>query len=293
MNVFYRCSLAIYWLVIVDFIFPEVARADSMCEEETIVAIGGIAGFDDLVNPESTDQLRAFCQIRLYIHTNAWLRASEDTRKAIAAIFSGPQDVEFGLWKNPQRFFRYQYARDFESFGIQGENAFVNGLMPSRMDGWRLFVDEAKKAGYQTVSPVVSPNSNQYREHPFDDEYWDYVREAARYGGGLITDAPSDFFWNQRAEYRRFIVREIQWTNKEGLHSGFIISPGRSGDDFLSLTQKTLSFLKDNDALPGEFVVENYKDSPRAGYRNTVGDESEDSTIASVALWLVSRFQKP
>jgi hypothetical protein len=161
----------------------------------------------------------------------------------------------------------------------------VNFFAPEKMELWKTFVSKAKSNGFRVVSSIFSPNGGQYKNAPFNSAKWDFLRRGAKLGGGLTTDAPPYFFLSQSEAYRKFVVDEIKWAKSEGLYTTFIISPAKvSKGNFLENTEKTIMFLEVNDAVPDEYVVENYFADTTIQYPNMIGKETDTSSIAGVAL---------
>lgn len=253
------------------------------------VAVGGVAGFADLADPAASTRLREHRarSVILYIHDYAWTRSLVADRRKVLALFGQGQDVEFGLMPDPSHWFHTVYRTQYTALGVTGHRGHVNGVKKRSITNWRRFVDAARQQGFVSIAPVAAPNSGQYVEFPFASSYWDFLRAAAVYGGGLTTDCPSDFFLTQPAGYRTFVMQELRWGKSAHLHTAFIVSPGQSGVDFLARTQDVLAELQTHGALPDEFIVENYEATPRRDYPNVVGPEGQKGAVASVALWLL------
>lgn len=255
------------------------------------VAVGGVAGLEALADPDASRGLRADGHVGLYIHDYAWTRLPLARRRQILALFPGPQDVELGLVPDPARWFRTVWEPQYAALGVRGRTAHVNGLGATRGRTWRLFVDEARRHGFTSVAPVMAPNSRQYVAHPFGSPHWDYLRQAALYGGGLTTDAPSDHFLTEPPGYRAFVAAELAWARSQHLVAAFIVSPGRSGRSFWPDTERVLAGLRTADIEPDLFIVENYEPAAESDYPNPVGRDDEPGTIAATALSIARQLR--
>lgn len=261
--------------------------AAGTCKSDPKIFVGGVTGFSSLGDPENSRRLRSTCQAALYVHGYVWTRSSDAERKAVLAAFAGaPMEVELGMVNNPSSWFEQGYRKKYVQAGVRAERAHVNGFKEARMDIWRQFVETGRKYGLKTISPIFSPNSRQYAHAAFKEGQWDFLREGARLGGGLTTDSPPGYFLAQPQAYQDFVMDELQWANTEGLHSTFIVSPGKSGPRFLEDTQRTVEILAKRKALPKTWVVENYDPKADPGYVNRIGSEEEADSVLGVSLWL-------
>lgn len=256
------------------------------------VAVGGVAGLAALADPAATVRLRRDGRVRLYIHDYAWTRLPEATRRRILRLFPRGQDVEFGLVRDPARWFGTVWQTQYARPGVHGLAAHVNGLSPATIGRWPAFVAAARANGFSSIAPVMAPNSGQYRHDPFEARRWDYVRDAARLGGGLTVDAPADRFLDQPPGYCRFVLAELAWARSHRLHGSLIVSPGRSGPLFRRRAAAVLDALRRAGTLPDEFVVENYEPAPTPAYPNGVGTERDPASVAAAALDLVRALDR-
>lgn len=258
------------------------------CSSSSMIAVGGISGFSDLADPANTHTLEA-CHVRLYLHRVAWERTPPVARKAILDVFknAGTQVVEIEVHSNPGRYFQGYFAQQFLASGVVTREAHVNFFRVERpISEWTSFVDAGRAAGLSIVAPIFSPNNGQFQQGSFFSPIWEKVRMAAVYGGGLTLDPPSDFFLAQSSDYRRFTIDEILWANSHHLRTTVIVSPGKSGKDFLRDTKNLVSILEGAGAKSAQYVVENYEPGGDATYLNRIGSEHGRSTIAAVALWI-------
>jgi hypothetical protein len=269
--------------------FPLMGRAQD-CHQSPDIFVGGISGFTDLAAPEHTRALRGSCRVGLYLHRAAWNATPQEQQQAILAAFKGTgvPVIEFGMSPNPAAWFEHVYPQWFRDRGVTAQEAHINGFnLDHPVSEWTDFVDAGRSRGkLSLISVVFSPNTGELRRGQFNSAAFDRVRAAAIYGGGLTIDAPPDFFRKQPEAYRKFTIDEILWANSQHIHSSVIVSPGKSGGDFLELTEKFVSTLQQAHATPTEYIVENYEPNASAGYLNNVGDENSSRSIAGVAMWL-------
>jgi hypothetical protein len=256
----------------------------------TIIAVGGIYGFRDLVDPKNTQSLRSSCRVRLYLHRWSWTRTAGSDQNIILSNFKsvGRPIVEIDMKPDPKSYFQGFYTNTFVDHGVRSNEAHVNGFVyTDPVSEWKRFVDQARMVGLSTVSVVFSPNSDQFRIGNFGSAVWDTLRTAALYGHGITIDAPADFFFLEGSRYEQFIFDEIRWANKHNIQSAFIVSPGHSGDAFGNLTRQLVEVLAGQHALPSEFIVENYDAYPKQPYPNRVGSEHDSLSETGVALWIL------
>ena len=144
----------------------------------------------------------------------------------------------------------------------------------------------------------MSPNA---LGHDLDDRfesggYWANMRAIAQYGGGIGIDAPPSYFFAREEAYRRMTAEMIVWAKAHGLRASFIVAPfalqpdhaghsGPSGYDpsFVESAKRMVSYLQERNALPTEWVVENYA---LDGTENDVGPDGTSGTLNEVALLL-------
>ncbi len=271
---------------------PSGSAAETRCTmAEADVLLGGITGFDALGNPAFTSKLRETCRAGLYIHGYIWGRTPLAGQKAILSAFAGlPTDVELGFVNDA--WFRNAYVAQFQQVGVRAQHGHVNGFYPKTAPGWPLLVKGARAMGFESVAPIVTPNSGQYASAPFRSPTWDYVRDAAHQGGGLTIDAPPHFFLTQPAGYRQFVMDEITWANDAGLRTTFIVSPQAASPLFLDQTKQVVAMLRRHNATPKAYVVENYNPKDGPTYLNKIGNEDDRDTVTGVALWLAQNANK-
>jgi hypothetical protein len=272
--------------------YPNAGYAEN-CSNNGDIAVGGVVGFKDLANPENTRLLRSSCRIRLYLHQYAWITAPPDIQRAILLNFQGNgiPIMEINKASNPETYFKNDFVKLFLSKGVKSTEIQVNGFQYDHpLLEWTEYVDAARRAGVSTVAPIFSPNSGQFRKGEFSSHVWDNVRAAATYGGGLTIDAPPDFFFSQGKDYQKFTMDEIRWAKANRVRSAVIVSPGQSEENFLNLTKRFLQILREQGAVPDEYIVENYQPNPPPTYQNSLGNDNSTNSIVGVALWMTKYF---
>lgn len=247
------------------------------------IAVGGIAGFSGLADPAMTAAFRQKSDTALYIHDYVWSRTDSVVRRAILNVFGTPADVEFGLVANAETWFASAYKTEYEDLGVQPGRGHVNLLPEQLAIDWQPFVDAARRRGFKSVAPVVTPNENEFVDSLFESSDWQVYRDAASYGGGLTVDCPAYFFLSQPEAYRAFVVQEVQWARSQMLHTSFILSPGVVSRSFTQDAADVIDYLIQHDGLPEETVVENYSVAPPEDDGSTTQNDGDMLPIMAVA----------
>lgn len=131
--------------------------------------------------------------------------------------------------------------------------------------------------GAKNYAVVSSPNcGTEDFSQPFaTGDFWVNVRAMALYGGGITMDtAPGLFFNHQNTSqtgdsnvstaYPDMIAQMIRWGNQQGLRTTVILpTNAQTGtdqfdDNYLNAAMTEIDYLRANDAIPSEFVVEQY-----------------------------------
>lgn len=267
------------------------------------VFLGGVIGYENLAQPDIAQILRA-AQIGIYEHGIAQTAAVRDgSAPAISAQFPTPWPSEAELGYAPNGgagYFANYYKPTYVAQGFRPTEANVNvnfdfqGGVPgvistigsTNLPGWQSYVDAARLYGIKTVAPVFSPNLGIDPLTNFaTDPIYAGVREAALYGGALAIDSPPAFHVRGPA-YDSFVQGEIRWALGNGLRVTDIISPHSAPTTFLADTKAYIAKLEAADALPTEWVVENYRfDQPSV----TIDDGSNPNSLTSVALFVTTQ----
>lgn len=280
--------------------FVQFGAAEGRFVNPVKVHAGGVFGFSDLKNDVNSRIFRSLGG-GLYIHASAWDTTSDSDKKEILGTFrNSPVALEFGYNQAWGRKFVDQYA----GYGIQPRyvtaNAFDNNTMPT-LEGWKAYI-AALRAGYGNngipASTKIYPTFEYQNYHSCvisgtncsdllantvsnNQLFKNLIMES----GGIVLDTPPDVALNS-STYREWLVDAIKWTRKNGYTSIVIVSPHTSGNSWSSDTDKFINFLIVQDAIPNEFVSENYNQliSP---YPNFVGSESSGNTTMGVGLNLL------
>jgi hypothetical protein len=259
------------------------------------IAVGGIDGYQSLANPANTTALRNSCKASLYIHTYIWSRLKNGMRRKILAVFkgTGPEMLELNETPRPENLFGSYYKNNYLDLGVVAHIATVNGPNRLSLPQWKAYVQAARADGLRIVAPDFAPNIGQdWHNDKVDLHVWNQSKRRALIGGGLAIDAPPAFFlrdtlFRSAHAYQHFIVHEIHWTNRHHLPSILIISPNIAGRRFLFDTQSMIAYLKRHNAIPTNYVVENYFPLPwPKHFVNLVGSENDPNSVTGVALWM-------
>jgi hypothetical protein len=284
------------FLILLLMLLPYAAHAqtdDSDARQVGAIAVGGVVGLRDLLDPAASRQLRAL-GTALFIHWNGWDALSAAEQRDLVAVFAGDAPIFAELPGNPpipegEPNAAYSPLPSLVAANAlpliaailvnPGETAYTPSEWQTRVDEWRAF-------GVQHLGYVETPN-DQIADETLDfyADAFDDTRRRATIGGMIVIDSPPEFYFTtQNAFYRQWIRDAVAWANSEGLISMFIISP-QSDSDSDAFAQATEQLIREWNALPPEqrpqhYVIENY------AVGAPVGREDEPNTVASVALWV-------
>ena len=297
--------------------------------EQPKVVLGGTSGLPSLADPSATSAFRAAPDTGFYLHFSATDPLFTTALRSIGKVFATKQtvvEVSLGGGFTPQ-FWTTGWKTSVTSYGFSPHVAAVNVDMANvdapesaptvEVEQFETFVKAARaNGGVQILAPVISPNSSGGGglegdartiaiKHPWADRWWDNMRSIARFGGGIVLDAPPAFFLRalpdpaQIRAYQAFAIAELRWAAEQHLWSAFIVSPYFDAISFQSDSEKAYRILREADALPQTWIVENYSEcgapypkacSPSDGaYRAPVGRDDLQNTEASVALWFATK----
>jgi hypothetical protein len=295
---------------------------DSVCSNLGVyIFVGGTAGFDALRYGDMFEDLLKTGHVGLYEHANAISAAEEvpDLLTAIEREFSGTGPGEAELGQVGWNYFTlppsYGYYRSlYIQNGLSPAEANVNtpsdsagpGQLKEDLRQWKAYVDAARTVGIESVAPVVGPNDpsepklgeNVFATNPF----YALERGEALYGKAIAFDVPPHFFLTGGSGpgYEKFIVQATQWGNAHGLRTTMLLSPypwpansaGQletfrqfTGNTFSRDTQNFVNRLKDEQAVPTEWAVDNYEDTYPHDAPAMV-PETVLNTTTDVGLWL-------
>ncbi|MCQ8242001.1 hypothetical protein, partial [Rhizosaccharibacter radicis] len=165
-----------------------------------------------------------------------------------------------------------QYTTIFNMQGYSPAEANVNCIdnwswTENDLSSWKAYVDNARALGIMNLAPIFGDNGySADLSLPFSESPWyDTLRQAALYGGGLSFDVVPNYAFNRAPDYLINIVQQIQWARDNGLRTSIIISPSNVDDStndqdstLFQQTKRLVDYLSEADALPSQFIVENY-----------------------------------
>ena len=175
---------------------------------------------------------------------------------------------------------------------------YVNYVSSGDLARVKADIDFYRSKGATGVAMVMSPNGpNRDLDDRFESgSYWANVRAIALHGGGIGIDAPPSYFFAREEAYRRMVAQMVVWAKAHSLRASFIVSPfaqqpdraghsGPSGYDpsFVESTRRLVAYLRERNALPTEWVVENYAVD---GTENDVAADGTSNSLNEVALLL-------
>jgi hypothetical protein len=169
---------------------------------------------------------------------------------------------------------------------------FRSYMSGSDLAATKVGIDHLFAKGSELVLVNYTPNFVDYdATNPFAvSPFWANVRAAYQHGGGGAFDTPPSYFMSDARytgePYRHVIVEQIRWLAANGEASAVIISPcgpkdasghacGEAYDpSFMTNARLEYAYLKNHQALPNFWVVENYAATPNTtvqGPRGPVG----------------------
>ena len=262
-----------------------------------VVFAGGVAGVEALTVATNSSAFRASGG-GLYLHNNGWCSLNLAQRRQVLKIFSNaPVALELGFGGSPNSAQAWAtfYQRNYLALDIQPKfiaaNAFAENNHPTSKQ-WSAYMAALHAAGVPTNTLILPtfeyqnfrPNlatlaQNVVNRHA---EFQTIIRAA----GGIVLDTPSGYFFLRETAYHDWVVDAIRWTRAESLKTVVIISPHNSKNNFSADTRRFLDYLRDHQAVPDIFAVENYTANSPADYPNRVGNESQPITALGVARWM-------
>lgn len=287
------------------------------------VSVGGIAGFNTLVNPDFTTELLAAGHVRLYEHAVAVASAISGSPPstpyaildAIEKVFvgTGPGEAELGLvganyFTLPASSYPQYYQYQYVASGLNPNAANVNvpdappsaiHYSPANVRMWKRWALAGRSVGIESMAPIVAPNATWEAGNPIfpqkraayydiNSPFYELSRFEATNGAGIAFDSPPKFFLagGSGPGYQRFIEQAIRWGNAHGMRTTVLISPYAGRGAFTADTQKFVAALTFHNALPSEWAVDDYENTdPNDG--KAMGPDSVVNTTTNVGLWLV------
>lgn len=300
------------------------ASGDGACARlGEYVSVGGTAGFNTLVNSNFTTLLRGTGRVRLYEHATAIAAAIAGSSPskpyaildAIERVFSasGPGEAELGLLganyfmlpaQSYPQYYQYQYA----SSGLNPNAANVN--VPDRppsaikfthrnVRAWKMWVQAGKSVGIASMAPIVAPNAEwkqgplfpptRHEYYDLRSSFYELARFEALHGRGIAFDSPPSFFLSGGSGpgYQRFIEQAIRWGDANGLRTTVLISPYFDRTTFSEDTEKFVTDLLAQHAVPTEWAVDDYENTDPNDAR-AMGPDTRANTTTAVGLWLAT-----
>ena len=261
----------------------------SQAASSTAVFIGSSVGFADLGVLANTAALKSAGHVGLYMQESAIEAAySAATLAAIASGMAGTGagEAELNLQLAGQvgGWFSTYWVTYFTKFGLfpTEVNSVIDFSSTTWVADFGATVTAARAHSITSIAPIFSPNAGNLPLTSFStDSTYAAIRAAAILGGGLTLDAPPAYFVQRGVDYQSFIYQEIQWAHQNGLRVTVIISPYNDDATFTSDTQNYVKTLEANNAIPSEWVVENY-----GGSALSIGSASNPNSLAGNALWV-------
>lgn len=245
------------------------------------IVVGGVSGITSLKDPSNSDQFRANGG-GLYLHHSGWAPLTSADKQAILTTFKGKEVVvELGFAENGGAW-PSAYKNNYVNFGINAKlisaNAFANDSLPT-LATWRAYTQAFRDAGIAETTLILPTfeyanfasrmsTLNSSRVSMRKD-----FQDIIKHSGGISLDTPSNYFFSREEAYRSWVIDAIKWTHGQGLTVAIIVSPHNAGVDYDKATSDYVKYLKDHQALPNTFIVENYSTASAATYTNIVGNE--------------------
>jgi hypothetical protein len=291
------------------------------------IFLGGLSGLQEIAHPWATTVFRSSKRGGLYIHysaTDPIVFGKFLPKIAVAFSGTGRSIAELSVFH--RGFFTNEWKSHFLANGFSPDGAVVNiDTAPiafsqlyadPALSKFRAFVVEGRRsAGLKVFAPIASPNSSGgigvsgdattvAIAHPWNTNWWNGVRAAAVFGGGIALDAPAAFYMHglpdqaQQRAYQEFCQAVLIWAANMKLAAFVLVSPYFDNHAFLPDAKAEYASLAAH-ALPTSWVIENYNSCgppfPRAcvlssdpAYGAPVGPESIGGTEASIADWFAS-----
>ncbi|MGF3028014.1 hypothetical protein ACQVP2_35140 [Methylobacterium aquaticum] len=290
---------------------------------DNAVSLGGTFGFESLSDPAASVRFRASGRGGSYLHYSAVDNpALTNVAAAFAGTGAGVVEVSYGGGFNAGFWSRADWQQKVIAKGFRPAAAVVNldtSASPfvtrwSDSAGFRTFVDAARRnGGVKVLAPVASPNQSGGPGasgdaatvaviHPWSDPWWDDVKAAALYGGGIAIDAPPRFYFEglptpvQQAAYQQATRDVVAWGHANSLWVATLVSP-YGEHNFEANARRYYDTLRAADRLPSHWVILNYNGCGTASgfasackpgdaaYGSPVGTETTPNTQAATALW--------
>ncbi len=219
----------------------------------------------------------------------AWSSYADNGLIQTSQSTDGSYNTYSGFFTAAPGQFAAVYASNDYAVSEANVNTDVNQIWTQQdLLSWEAYVANARSMGVLSLAPVWgdasfgSTTPGNFATSP----WYQTIREAALYSGGISFDLPPNYGFARGTAYLDNIVQQIQWATANGLRTSVIISPwdadgapGNYDDTFLAATQRLVAFLKDADALPSQFIVENY-DSDKSSNEFSASDPNSLNAVA-------------
>ena len=207
------------------------------------------------------------------------------------------EDVPTSDWNEPIGNSPWQAEIEDSGWHPNEATLNINEGSPSDLSDVLDMDAAAAQVGISLVLPIISPNFGVYGDFS-EDTYWTSDLSIAIESRGLAVDSPSNYFLLMGSLYQQTVESEIRTMNSLGLASAVILSPYDVSDNgipegtppqfwpdptFLSASEQVVQILADADAIPTQWIVENYGTPPQT---QPVGSDTTVNDINNVALWV-------
>lgn len=281
------------------------ARADASqgveqpAQSVPAVFTGGVAGVSDLADPANSTQYRALGG-GLYLHNNGWHLLSDAERLRVLEVFGdAPIAIELGF--NPIDGWPGLYENEYLRYGIEPEliaaNAFDGNNLPTP-EQWAQYTEGMRAAGVGEDTRILptfeyanfGENLATLADNTLSQR--DDFQQIVIAAGGMVIDAPPQYFFDRELGYREWIVDAIRWCNARGHFCVVIVSPHHAAERFPEFVDRFVLYMEENEAVVDAWVCENYHGDAPEDYVNTVGNEDEPATTLGVGLSLRQRLDR-
>lgn len=282
---------------------PTEVHFQSEVSSQIPIYAGGVAGIEDLVNPDNSDQFRTSGG-GLYLHNNGWAALTLPQQREVLRLFeSRPIGIELGFGTGPAtKAWANRFKSGYGELGIQPAFIAVNAYMQNNrptVEEWNAYSQSLRTIGGVPSSTLIVPTFEYANFAPNIPHLKDTkvsqmpeFQQVIQAAGGLALDVPCGYFFGREHAYREWVVDAIQWAKAHDTKVVHIASPHRSEENYDEDTTKLMNFLEHRNALPDIVVCENYEGKPAADYPNRVGQESVPHEVLGVARMLQLRFDE-
>lgn len=260
----------------------------------TNVYAGGINGLTSLLQESNSDDFRTKGG-GLFLHNSGWGKLSDRQREDLLKVFKGkPIAIEIGYHGGHEA-----WASNLKGYyidkGINPHfvtcNLMAEGHDPSFVE-WRDRHDKLKRiAPDALIFPTFEyANFEKNKKTLIQVRVSNTVRlqRIIEQSKGIVLDVPPGHFFEREPAYRNWIIDAIRYANGKGYTTVVIMSPHKSGASFNAHADMFLRVLRQYNAIPDVYVVENYIGGN--DYPNKIGDEDSPNTVLGVANAIVQSF---